>query len=214
VTTAEAGWYPDPSGRYNLRYFDGATWTSHVTDASGAVIQDNAAAAAPPAAATTEVPAYGSAPTYGGPSSTFNDRSGLRMAATIIAALGFVAVLLGMVLDVEWLVPEGGGSGLSLSDLRDNGGGGTFDTFDGFLDGGWIAVVVFSGLAAVGAWLRGPFRWVGLGLAIAGLVYTGAAVGEVLEDIDGIELGNGAAVAMLGLVAGIVGTAISRKPVP
>lgn len=27
-----AGWYPDPSGRHELRYWDGKGWTSHVRD--------------------------------------------------------------------------------------------------------------------------------------------------------------------------------------
>lgn len=26
-----AGWHPDPHGRYQLRYWDGQTWTSHVS---------------------------------------------------------------------------------------------------------------------------------------------------------------------------------------
>ena len=26
-----AGWYADPSRRFDLRYFDGARWTDHVT---------------------------------------------------------------------------------------------------------------------------------------------------------------------------------------
>lgn len=30
-----AGWQPDPYGRYAQRYWDGAAWTEHVTDASG-----------------------------------------------------------------------------------------------------------------------------------------------------------------------------------
>ena len=25
-----AGWYSDPSGRYELRYWDGTAWTEHV----------------------------------------------------------------------------------------------------------------------------------------------------------------------------------------
>ena len=27
----DAGWYPDPSGRFAQRYFDGAQWTDHVS---------------------------------------------------------------------------------------------------------------------------------------------------------------------------------------
>ncbi len=27
------GWYADPSGRYELRYWDGAQWTEHVSRA-------------------------------------------------------------------------------------------------------------------------------------------------------------------------------------
>jgi hypothetical protein len=28
-----AGWYADPAGRYELRYWDGSTWTEHVSRA-------------------------------------------------------------------------------------------------------------------------------------------------------------------------------------
>jgi len=28
-----AGWYPDPSGRFELRYWDGSRWTEHVSRA-------------------------------------------------------------------------------------------------------------------------------------------------------------------------------------
>lgn len=30
--TAPAGWYKDPSGTHELRYFDGSVWTEHVSD--------------------------------------------------------------------------------------------------------------------------------------------------------------------------------------
>ena len=32
-STVPAGWYADPSGRYELRYWDGAAWTEHVSRA-------------------------------------------------------------------------------------------------------------------------------------------------------------------------------------
>jgi hypothetical protein len=30
IVTTPPGWYPDPSGRYELRYWDGTQWTEHV----------------------------------------------------------------------------------------------------------------------------------------------------------------------------------------
>jgi uncharacterized protein YxjI len=32
MSTTPANWYPDPMGRHQLRYWDGANWTEHVTD--------------------------------------------------------------------------------------------------------------------------------------------------------------------------------------
>ncbi|MEZ5295001.1 MAG: DUF2510 domain-containing protein [Ilumatobacteraceae bacterium] len=34
ASAAPAGWYADPSGRFELRYWDGGTWTEHVSPAS------------------------------------------------------------------------------------------------------------------------------------------------------------------------------------
>ena len=31
ITHTPAGWYPDPSGRYEMRYWDGLAWTEHVS---------------------------------------------------------------------------------------------------------------------------------------------------------------------------------------
>jgi hypothetical protein len=31
TSNAPAGWYPDPAGRYELRYWDGGQWTEHVS---------------------------------------------------------------------------------------------------------------------------------------------------------------------------------------
>ncbi len=33
MATTPANWYPDPTGRFELRYWDGAAWTSHVSRA-------------------------------------------------------------------------------------------------------------------------------------------------------------------------------------
>lgn len=32
MAPSDANWYPDPSGRHELRYWDGARWTEHVSD--------------------------------------------------------------------------------------------------------------------------------------------------------------------------------------
>ncbi len=31
LDVTEPGWFPDPNHQHNLRYFDGNTWTDHVT---------------------------------------------------------------------------------------------------------------------------------------------------------------------------------------
>jgi hypothetical protein len=52
---ADAGWLPDPSGAHELRYWDGGTWTEHVSDA-GATSQDPPSAPLPPPAPPAAVP--------------------------------------------------------------------------------------------------------------------------------------------------------------
>ena len=48
-TLPPPGWHPDPSGRHELRYWDGTRWSEHVSDA-GQVSTDDLAAPAPPTA--------------------------------------------------------------------------------------------------------------------------------------------------------------------
>ncbi|MGF1597710.1 MAG: DUF2510 domain-containing protein [Acidimicrobiales bacterium] len=31
IDQTDAGWFPDPERRHQLRYYDGAAWTPHVT---------------------------------------------------------------------------------------------------------------------------------------------------------------------------------------
>ncbi|MGH9036845.1 MAG: RDD family protein [Acidimicrobiia bacterium] len=55
VTAAPvAGWYRDPSGRFELRYWDGTTWSEHV--ASSGVMYVDPPAPAPPTAAMVSAP--------------------------------------------------------------------------------------------------------------------------------------------------------------
>jgi hypothetical protein len=52
---AEAAWLPDPSGTHELRYWDGATWTEHVSD-QGTTAQDPSPVQFPPPAAAVPPP--------------------------------------------------------------------------------------------------------------------------------------------------------------
>jgi uncharacterized RDD family membrane protein YckC len=58
VSTPEnpARWAPDPLGRHQYRYWDGAQWTDHVAD-DGVVATDPVAAPAPPTTPTDAAPA-------------------------------------------------------------------------------------------------------------------------------------------------------------
>lgn len=70
MTTTPAAWHPDPSGRHELRYWNGTAWTEHVSDAgvtgidipssgSGVATAETTAgttAAADPSAAATSTP--------------------------------------------------------------------------------------------------------------------------------------------------------------
>jgi SNF2 family DNA or RNA helicase len=38
---APPGWYPDPAGRQSFRWWDGTSWTAHVSSSSGEVVQDD-----------------------------------------------------------------------------------------------------------------------------------------------------------------------------
>jgi hypothetical protein len=53
---AGADWYPDPAGRYRLRYWDGSTWTDHVATGDGQARDPLDATPLPPPAAVDPTP--------------------------------------------------------------------------------------------------------------------------------------------------------------
>lgn len=62
--TTPLGWYPDPSRRHELRYWDGSAWTAHVADRGVPGVDDPSRPAAP------APPGYGQAPSNYGQSSS------------------------------------------------------------------------------------------------------------------------------------------------
>jgi len=83
-----AGWHPDPSGRHQLRYWDGTTWTDSVSD-NGVTSNDPAAGGA-----VTQVGyGYGIAPSYQLSS------KGKRFGALLLEALLVVVTLF-----IGWLI--------------------------------------------------------------------------------------------------------------
>ena len=100
------GWYPDPTGRFSLRYFSGQEWTAHITDHAGNRAVDTGQAAtgsapvgAPTVAAGTRQPASSQQaqpmPATGitGQQKTRTPMFiGIGVAVALVVALGVVAV--------------------------------------------------------------------------------------------------------------------------
>lgn len=61
MSNQAGAWHPDPSGRHELRYWDGTSWTEHVSD--GGVTSTDAEGAAPPAGGPGAV--FGASPGAG-----------------------------------------------------------------------------------------------------------------------------------------------------
>jgi len=54
MSTTPAGWFPDPTGRFELRYWDGDGWSAHVSVAGQASVDPQAVSTTPAAAAQAE----------------------------------------------------------------------------------------------------------------------------------------------------------------
>ena len=99
VTSAPvAGWYPDPSGRFQLRWWDGRDWSEHVAT-WGAMYVDPPRATAPTLTVTTPAtvapPAMAPAPAVELPPATLGQRFGAYCLEVLLMLLTFV---------VGWLI--------------------------------------------------------------------------------------------------------------
>ena len=99
---AAAGWYPDPTGRFELRWFDGTTWSPSVSRAGQQFLDDLNAAPSPtaptPAAGFGPPPGFGRTPII---TESFDPQPSSRgsgvvigavVAAVALAAVGFIVV--------------------------------------------------------------------------------------------------------------------------
>jgi uncharacterized RDD family membrane protein YckC len=84
VASQASGWYPDPSQRHEFRYFEGMTWTSHVSDAG---VAGTDRVAPPPSPVVTALPpeALGS---WGARA------AGFLIDIGVVAAIGVIGVVI------------------------------------------------------------------------------------------------------------------------
>jgi hypothetical protein len=94
ATTTPAGWFPDPTGRFEQRYWDGAAWTDHVARA-GQQLRD---APGGPAGATTtaRVPGTTTVAPVGVDTPWDTTTFVLLLLATVFCA-GLVGVIVGAI---------------------------------------------------------------------------------------------------------------------
>ena len=223
-----SGWYPDPTGRFGQRWYDGHRWTAQVVAASGSAIEDPlpdgarpfpppvqqapAPAAQPPgvhsgpphAAAPAAHPAHASpvavAPHHGGAAGAVRLRPGATLA---IGLLGVLLVALSL-LGVPWSTE---GSGLSFFDVseaaREWSGDGElviriYGAFAGFL-------MLFLALVfVVGAGVPLP-RSPAAATINRMLTSFGCSVAVVLHTVTVVRIFRGPASPEIGAWLGVVG---------
>ena len=104
--SAAAGWYADPLGRHERRYWDGAAWTDHIVDGT---TQGTDPVSGPPVATGQAAQTASAAPAAAVPTATQPGRSANRVAGGLVAAAGGAAMIAGTY--ITWL--SAGGTGFS-----------------------------------------------------------------------------------------------------
>lgn len=100
-----AGWYPDPAGQHQSRYWDGSGWAATVSD--GLVTATGPLGApAPPVPAAGEAPAAGPGPLAAtGPGPAGGRRGRRRWAVLAIALVAALGVAAALVIWAPWTSP-------------------------------------------------------------------------------------------------------------
>lgn len=120
-----AGWNPDPSGRYALRYFDGQRWTDDVSDGTGSMLKDpepvaTAVVVPPPPSQPPAPPSFAPQRPASGSVAPWN---GLAIAGFVLSMLwiygigSILAIIFGHVARSQIKRDGTQGSGLALAGL-------------------------------------------------------------------------------------------------
>lgn len=99
------GWFPDPTGRHDHRWWDGAAWTAHVADAGVASL--DGLSTEPPSSGVDGPAARTSAPARSTPATTPQSSDPVAVAALTVAIGSIVFALVpgfGLVLPVAAIV--------------------------------------------------------------------------------------------------------------
>jgi hypothetical protein len=174
--TTPGSWQPDPYRRFAQRYWDGANWTEHVTDASGARYTDPPVASA---AATYAPPAA----TYAPPSSS---GSALPVPGLVVAGIGALLLLLSD-FALTWFSV---GIDIKLSDLRDAASASSDVSFvvDQYLSWGYLLGLAAVALAVVALFVP-SLRVAGLAAAAVMAVWHAWVVYDTGTDSFSPEIG-------------------------
>jgi uncharacterized RDD family membrane protein YckC len=90
-----SGWHPDPSGQHELRYWDGQTWTDHVSDGG----QQSTEPIPPPPPGGVPAPQYGGVAQYGQATAWPLSSRGKRFGAYLLDVLLVIVTLV-----IGWIV--------------------------------------------------------------------------------------------------------------
>jgi len=104
MAETQAGWYPDPSGDASkLRYWDGAQWTSNLSDAQpGQTVPQQPVVSETPPYSSQAQPVYTQA-TYA-PNQADSNKSTLRMVAFVFCIISTVSIGW-LIIPLAWLIP-------------------------------------------------------------------------------------------------------------